>query len=129
MSDYTPTTSEILEAFAWDDKYDELSVERIDMFYRWLSKIKEEVSTKAHFEHWVAEIKAEAVAQFIDDTGISLDAAQSLMAKAWEEGLEAKFKLLEGQDSVSLDNPYLQGEKIILSNNDFDQLRKALDEE
>ena len=64
MSEYTPTTSEILEAFAWDDKYDELSIERIDMFYRWLSKIKEEVSTKAHFEHWVAEIKAEAIAEW-----------------------------------------------------------------
>ena len=26
-------------------------------------------------------------------------------------------------------NPYRQGEKIVLSNNDYDQLRKALDEE
>lgn len=59
MSEYTPTTSQIIEAFAWDDKYDELSIERIDMFWRWLSKIKEEVSTKAHFEHWLAEIKAQ----------------------------------------------------------------------
>ncbi len=27
-------------------------------------------------------------------------------AEAWEEGLEAKFKLLEGDDSISLTNPY-----------------------
>lgn len=62
--------------------------------------------------------------------GESIEAIEAeAKAKAWEEGLEAKFKLLEGQDSVSLDNPYLQGEKIILSNNDYDQLRKALDKE
>jgi hypothetical protein len=112
MSDYTPTTEEISIGWAW---------------YKsgWIHS--DEIQPQ--FDRWVAEIKAEAVAQFIDDTGISLDAAQSLMAKAWEEGLEAKFKLLEGQHSVSLDNPYRQEQKIILSNNDYDQLRKALDEE
>ncbi len=113
MSDYTPTTEEVYRAH-WRG-----------------TPMRSEDGLREHvaLDRWLAEVKAEAVAQFIDDTGISLDAAQSLMAKAWEEGLEAKFKLLEGQDSVSLDNPYRQEQKIILSNNDYDQLRKALDEE
>ena len=47
--------------------------------------------------------------------GESIEAIEAeAKAKAWEEGLEAKFKLLEGQDSVSLDNPYLQGYKDII---------------
>lgn len=90
VSDYTPTTSQIIEAFAWDDTYDELSIERIDMFWRWLSKIKEEVSTKAHFEHWLAEVKAEA----------------------WEEGTLACLDThhLPVEDSKLPRNPYRQGE-------------------
>lgn len=39
-----------------------------------------------------------------------IERIQTAKAQAWEEGLEAKFKLLEGQDSVSLTNPYLSEE-------------------
>lgn len=39
-----------------------------------------------------------------------IERLQTARAQAWEEGLEAKFKLLEGQDSVSLTNPYRQDE-------------------
>lgn len=92
MSDYTPTTSHILEAFAWDEKYDGLDTKRMEQFYRWLSEIKKEVSTKAHFEHWLAEVKAQA----------------------WEEGITA-FDVAITKDvddpwSQLPDNPYRQGE-------------------
>ncbi|MDH6277511.1 putative amidophosphoribosyltransferase [Aurantimicrobium minutum] len=76
--DYTPTTEEIRHGWKWRDD-DE-------------------------FDRWLAEVKAEAVAQFIDATGISLDAAKSLMAKAWEEGYNAKWV-----ETYFEDNPYKQG--------------------
>lgn len=40
--------------------------------------------------------------------GCCIPLVRQARADAWEEGLEAKFKLLEGQESVSLDNPYRQ---------------------
>jgi len=40
--------------------------------------------TPVEFDRWLAEVKAQA----------------------WEEGLEAKFKRLEDDDSISLPNPY-----------------------
>lgn len=42
------------------------------------------VSRGEAFDRWLAEVKAQA----------------------WEEGLQAKFKRLENDDSVSLTNPY-----------------------
>lgn len=47
-----------------------------------------------------------------------------IKAQAWEEGLEAKFKLLDGEDSISLTNPY----RISVNNKTYDQIRKALDD-
>jgi hypothetical protein len=46
------------------------------------------LSSPELFDRWLAEVKAQV----------------------WEEGLEAKFKRLEGDDSISLPNPY-RGEK------------------
>jgi len=94
MSEYTPTTGHILEAFAWDERYDGLDTEKMKQFDRWLAEVK---------------------------------------AKAWEECSEAYIQTITSGSANGgfwrIDNPYRQEQKIILSNNDYDQLRKALDEE
>ena len=61
----------------------------------------------------LAEVKAQACthtfAQQLEEHSLA-ELIRMAKAEAWEEGLEAKFKLLEGQDSISLVNPYRHGE-------------------
>lgn len=61
--------------------------------------------------------------QWIDD----------IKAQAWEECSEAYIRAITSGSATGgfwrIDNPYRQVEKIILSNEDYDHLRKALDEE
>lgn len=84
---YTPTTEEVRESYVL------------------MQKCSAYPNPDAEFDRWFAEVKAEAVAQFIDATGVALDAAKSLMAKAWEEGYNAKWV-----ETYFEDNPYRQGE-------------------
>ena len=62
---------------------------------------------RAEFDRWLAEVKAQAVAEFIDETGVSLDAARSLMAKAWEEGYAAGDADAHTKDRLDRYNPYI----------------------
>jgi len=112
MSDYTPTTEEVLYCSScWADlklypPATELVFERdFTVNTETVRKVYRYVRTDAtEFDRWLAEVKAQAVAE-------------------WQKQHWAEFN-----KSLALD-PYRQGEKIILSNNDYDQLRKALDEE
>ena len=64
-------------------------------------KSNAELRKTAEFDRWLAEVKREA------------------KEEAWEEGYNAKRV-----ETYFYDNPY----RIIISANDYDQLRKALDQ-
>jgi hypothetical protein len=52
MSNYTPTTGHILEAFAWDERYDGLDTEKMKQFDRWLAEVK----AQAWEEGWLMNV-------------------------------------------------------------------------
>jgi hypothetical protein len=108
MSDYTPTTEEALYCSqCWADlklypPATELVFERdFTVNTETVRKVYRYVRTDAtEFDRWLAEVKAQA----------------------WQEGFNRGVQFFNAGDER---NPY----RIIISANDYDQLRKALEQE
>ena len=107
MSDYTPTTEEVLPPLN-EEVIKELALLGLDQ----MVEVDDEKAEQflAHVDRWLAEVKAQTISQFIDETGVSLDAARSLMAKAWEEGYAAGDADAHTKDRLDRHNPYINGE-------------------
>lgn len=103
---YTPTTEEVSIGWSW---------------YKsgWIHS--DEIQPQ--FDRWLDEVKADAYDKAIKALFIGPAELLEVKAQAWEEGVADRDRYDYPE------NPYRQEQKIILSNNDYDQLRKALDEE
>jgi hypothetical protein len=42
------------------------------------------------FNAWLQKVRAEAVSEFIDETGVAVDGVRPMLAKAWDEGYDER---------------------------------------
>ena len=79
MTEYIPTTEVVREDFA--------DFRRNDYFWKSReSLMRRSARRRRQFDRWFASVKAEAIAEFIDETGVAVDGVRPLLAKAWDEG-------------------------------------------
>ena len=99
MNDYTPTTGHILEAFAWDERYDGLDTEKMKQFDRWFAEVKAQACSHT----FAQQLEEHSLAELI----------RMAKADAWEEGHNAQWEpCCDAEDCFeSVPNPYRQGEE------------------
>ncbi len=127
MNDYTPTTGHILEAFAWDERYDGLDTEKMKQFDRWLAEVKakerEDCVNHVKFLYCSHSMEYKPYQEAVDDIVEVLTGKEDgsdvfdrwlaeliRMAKAdgFDEGWDAR---VNAETITPTENPYRQGEE------------------